>query len=105
LAGRVENIKEPKPDTPGGWNRIKIEVDDIEATVNKLKFSDGASATLSSPAMAAGKSSSRIRPTIRSSTFSRVSQHGSQRLRDALGNAPKEKMNNSRSKPTQDQIG
>jgi predicted enzyme related to lactoylglutathione lyase len=26
---------------PGGWNRIQIEVEDIEATVNKLKNSGG----------------------------------------------------------------
>ena len=26
---------------PGGWNRIQIEVEDIEATVNKLKISGG----------------------------------------------------------------
>ena len=26
---------------PGGWNRIQIEVEDIEATVNKLKLSGG----------------------------------------------------------------
>lgn len=26
---------------PGGWNRIQIEVKDIEATVNKLKNSGG----------------------------------------------------------------
>src|SRR4026208_1374181 len=26
---------------PGGWNRIQIEVEDIEATVNKLKMSGG----------------------------------------------------------------
>jgi predicted enzyme related to lactoylglutathione lyase len=26
---------------PGGWNRIQIEVEDIEATVKKLKNSGG----------------------------------------------------------------
>lgn len=26
---------------PGGWNRIQLEVEDIEATVNKLKQSGG----------------------------------------------------------------
>ncbi len=26
---------------PGGWNRIQIEVDDLEATVNKLRNAHG----------------------------------------------------------------
>ena len=26
---------------PGGWNRIQLEVEDIEATVNKLKLAGG----------------------------------------------------------------
>jgi predicted enzyme related to lactoylglutathione lyase len=27
--------------TPGGWNRIQIEIEDLEATVEKLKRAEG----------------------------------------------------------------
>jgi len=30
-----------QPPSPGGWNRIQIEVGDLEATVEKLKTAGG----------------------------------------------------------------
>jgi catechol 2,3-dioxygenase-like lactoylglutathione lyase family enzyme len=69
--GAGQALRDGQSPAPGGWNRIQIEVEDIEATVNKLKNSGGrAFATISSPATAASKFSSRIRPAIRSSCFS-----------------------------------
>ena len=38
-AGKV--VGDGQSPAPGGWNRIQIEVEDIEATVNKLKDSGG----------------------------------------------------------------
>lgn len=44
LAGPQSSAAKPMPDSskpaPGGWNRIVLTVDDIEATVAKLKDSD-----------------------------------------------------------------
>jgi len=41
LAGPDTSAAKPMPDgrkpTPGGWNRIVVEVDDIDATVARLK--------------------------------------------------------------------
>ena len=41
LAGPVSSAARPMPDgaqpVPGGWNRIVIEVDDIEASVERLR--------------------------------------------------------------------
>ncbi len=41
LAGPVSSAARPMPDgaqpVPGGWNRIVIEVDDIEASVEQLR--------------------------------------------------------------------
>ena len=34
-------MRDGQSPAPGGWNRIQIEVEDIEATVNKLKNSGG----------------------------------------------------------------
>jgi predicted enzyme related to lactoylglutathione lyase len=68
--GAGQAMRDGQSPAPGGWNRIQIEVEDIEATVSKLKIQEGASAAISSPATAASKSSSRIRPAIRSSCFS-----------------------------------
>ena len=34
-------MRDGQSPAPGGWNRIQIEVEDIEATVNKLKSSGG----------------------------------------------------------------
>jgi catechol 2,3-dioxygenase-like lactoylglutathione lyase family enzyme len=37
--GAGQAMPEGRRPAPGGWNRIQIEVDDIEATVAKLKSS------------------------------------------------------------------
>ena len=35
--GAGRSMDDGRQPAPGGWNRIQLEVDDIEATVNKLK--------------------------------------------------------------------
>jgi catechol 2,3-dioxygenase-like lactoylglutathione lyase family enzyme len=35
--GAGQAMTDGQPPTPGGWNRIQIEVEDLEATVEKLK--------------------------------------------------------------------
>lgn len=35
--GAGQAVSDGQSPAPGGWNRIQIEVEDIEATVNKLK--------------------------------------------------------------------
>lgn len=46
LAGPAASASKPMPDgrqpEPGGWNRIVVEVDDIEGTVAQLKASGAA---------------------------------------------------------------
>jgi catechol 2,3-dioxygenase-like lactoylglutathione lyase family enzyme len=39
--GAGQGMRDGQSPEPGGWNRIQIEVDDIEATVNELKNSGG----------------------------------------------------------------
>ena len=39
--GAGQAMPDSQVPAPGGWNRIQIEVEDIEATVNKLKNSGG----------------------------------------------------------------
>ena len=39
--GAGQAMRDGQSPTPGGWNRIQIEVEDIEATVRKLKNSGG----------------------------------------------------------------
>ena len=39
--GAGQAMRDGQSPAPGGWNRIQIEVEDIEATVNKLKNSGG----------------------------------------------------------------
>ena len=39
--GAGQAMRDGQSPAPGGWNRIQIEVKDIEATVNKLKNSGG----------------------------------------------------------------
>ena len=39
--GAGQAMRAGQSPAPGGWNRIQIEVEDIEATVNKLKNSGG----------------------------------------------------------------
>ncbi|HEX2930458.1 MAG TPA: VOC family protein [Candidatus Binatia bacterium] len=39
--GAGQAMSDGQSPTPGGWNRIQIEVEDIEATVKKLKMSGG----------------------------------------------------------------
>jgi predicted enzyme related to lactoylglutathione lyase len=39
--GAGQAMRDGQSPGPGGWNRIQIEVEDIEATVNKLKNSGG----------------------------------------------------------------
>ncbi len=46
--------------TPGGWNRFSLEVTDLEGLVGTLRARGTGSATRSSPASAAGRSTSRI---------------------------------------------
>ena len=55
---------------PGGWNRISLEVTDLEEIVDSLRSAGSRSATTSSPGSAAGRSCSMIRPAIRSSCSS-----------------------------------
>src|SRR6266508_6616370 len=40
-AGPVKPCRMVRVPAPGGWNRIQIEVDDLEATVNKLRNAHG----------------------------------------------------------------
>jgi predicted enzyme related to lactoylglutathione lyase len=35
--GAGQSMSDGQPPAPGGWNRIQIEVDDLSATVEKLK--------------------------------------------------------------------
>src|SRR6266478_418984 len=37
----VRAVPDSQLPTPGGWNRIQIEVEDLEATVEKLKSAGG----------------------------------------------------------------
>jgi predicted enzyme related to lactoylglutathione lyase len=39
--GAGQTTRDGQSPAPGGWNRIQIEVEDIEATVGKLKNSGG----------------------------------------------------------------
>jgi predicted enzyme related to lactoylglutathione lyase len=39
--GAGQAMRDGQSPTPGGWNRIQIEVEDIEATVSKLRNSGG----------------------------------------------------------------
>ena len=54
---------------PGGWNRFQLEVDDLESLVGSCALWARASATRSSPASAASRSSSRTPRVTRSSCF------------------------------------
>ena len=36
--GGGQNMPDGRPQTPGGWNRFEIEVEDIDAVVSKLKL-------------------------------------------------------------------
>src|SRR5947209_2887202 len=39
--GAGQTVKDERAPTPGGWNRIQMEVEDIEATVATLKRAKG----------------------------------------------------------------
>jgi catechol 2,3-dioxygenase-like lactoylglutathione lyase family enzyme len=39
--GAGQAMPDGQPPAPGGWNRIQIEVEDLEATVEKLKAAGG----------------------------------------------------------------
>jgi len=72
----------------GGWNRIQIEVDDLEATVEKLRMHTDGSATHRGPATAASKSLSRIHPATRLSCSSRSRAITDARVRFYLSGFP-----------------
>ncbi len=66
-AGRGGSLEMPDgtPQTPGGWNRIQVEVKDLEATVRTLK---------------------RTRATFRNEMIVAVSGNNQIRLQDPSGN-------------------
>jgi catechol 2,3-dioxygenase-like lactoylglutathione lyase family enzyme len=74
LSGPQTSAAQPMPDgrrpESGGWNRIVVEVDDLEATVAALR-EVGARFRNDIAASAASRSWSRTRPATRSSCFRR----------------------------------
>ena len=69
---------QPMPDgrrpEPGGWNRIQIEVADLEREVDTLRAAGAAFAARSSPGEAGARSCSTIPPAIPSSSSSRPAE-------------------------------
>src|SRR5712691_8737749 len=66
--GGSQSMPDGRRPEPGGWNRISLEVADLDEKVAALAGRPGsASATTSSPGSAAGRSCSTTRPATRSS--------------------------------------
>ena len=75
LSGPGTSAARPMPDgaqpVPGGWNRLVLAVDDLDATIAALRAAGAHFRTMSSAGRAASRSWSRIRPAIRSNCSNR----------------------------------
>jgi catechol 2,3-dioxygenase-like lactoylglutathione lyase family enzyme len=75
LSGPGSSAARPLPDgrrpLPGGWNRIHLIVDDLEAEVARLRAAGLSFRNDTSPDPAASRFCSTTRPATRSSSFSR----------------------------------
>src|SRR5215213_4948627 len=83
LAGPTSSAARAMPDgrvpAPGGWNRLVITVEDLDAMVDRLRTTARRSATTSSRGPAVARSWSRIPPATSSRSSSRRSE---QRVRE-----------------------
>jgi catechol 2,3-dioxygenase-like lactoylglutathione lyase family enzyme len=71
-AGGGQAMPDGTKQEPGGWNRFAIEVDDLAATVERLRHVGAISETRSSRALEANRSSSMTLPAIRLNSFNRL---------------------------------